>query len=121
MKNVKTAFGNYGIIPTTGKTEGTFELFTQPLKYSAIINDSNKNRTIKVEFSYKGITDSFTYFLKNKNNEYFFDPNCKTDIKIDEDINIIKYALAVYFASKNIEKIKPIQVEFFFYNFIKQV
>lgn len=119
MKNVKTAFGNHGVLPSEGKIEGTFELFTQPLEYSATINDSDKKRTIKVCFSYRGITDSFTYFLKNKNNEYLFDSIYKTSAKIDDSVNSVKYALAVYFASKNIEKVRPIQVEFYFYDFIK--
>lgn len=119
MKNIKTAFGNRGILPFIGKIEGTFELYTQSLEYSAIINDSDKKRTINVCFSYRGITDSFTYVLKNKNNEYLFDSIYKTSAKIDDSVNSVKYALAVYFASKNIEKVRPIQIEFYYYDFIK--
>ena len=96
-----------------------FELYTQPIEYSATIIDSGKNRTISVNFSYEGITDSFTYVLKNKNDEYLFDFNCKTTPKIDNSIDSVRYALAIYFASKNVEKIRPIQVEFYYYDFIK--
>lgn len=121
MKDIITVYGNHGILPLPpdGKIEGTFVLFTQPIEYYATIIDFDKIRTINVNFSYRGVTDKFTYTLKNVDDLYLYDFNCKTTPRIGNSINSVKYALAVYFASQNIEKVRPVEVEFYFYDFIK--
>ena len=121
MKDKRPVYGNHGILPLPqyGKIEGTFVLFTQPIEYKATIIDSDKIRTVNVNFSYRELLKKFTYTLKNVDNLYFYDFNCKTTPAIDDSINSVKYALAVYFASENVEKVRPTEIEFYFYNFIK--